>query len=171
MFDKQAVEEYRLITAPDCLKDRVIRAANTQKRTPARVFRMVGTLAACLAVIVAAAVLWSPSPTPAIVSTDGSLLTCATLPTPAATTARMQAEHCAAITLRADGKITVDSNAVFCIQHEDGSFESISFPYTASDTLTLYWYVTSPDATMTVNGIDYILHADEENGLVTIVQD
>ncbi len=171
MFDKQAVDEYRSLTAPDSLKGRVLQAANTTKRSPVHMLRTVGAIAACLAVIITAAVLRLPNSAPVTVSADGALLSCASVPMTVSSSARIQAEHCAAITFTADGEITVRSDAVFGIQYEDGSFGSVSLPYTAYDKVTLYWYVTSPHAALTVNGVHYSLYADEKNGIVTVVQD
>lgn len=171
MFDKQAVDEYRSLSAPAELKARISQEASTSKRTPVRMLRAVGTIAACLAVIAVVAVLRLPSSAPVSVSTNGTLLSCTPVPMTVSSSARIQAEYYAMITLTADGKIAVQSDAVFGIRHEDDSLESVSLPYTASDELTLYWYVTSPDATLTVNGVRYRLYADEEHGTITIVQD
>jgi len=56
MFDKHAVDDYRSITAPDALRDRVFRAADKPKRLPARIVSVVGVIAACLVLLLTMAV-------------------------------------------------------------------------------------------------------------------
>lgn len=168
MFDKQAVDAYRSTTAPVQLKEQVMNAVSQPKRQSAvRLIPMIGTIAACVALIVFGTVYFQPDqPTP-IISSDWSL---SEQVAPASTGARTGDGYIATFTVAFDGKIQVETDDTIFVKNIDGTLES-AYPYQTSDVVVLCWCVTSPDATVIINGDTYTLIADEENGSFTIVQD
>ncbi len=168
MFNKQAVDEYRSITAPDDLKGRVLQATATQKRSIARIVPIVGAIAACFAILFTASVWFTPN-TDVMISSDWTLSSTASVAS-TGITSRTNAAHYAEFTLVTEGDFQLDTDDTIFVAADDGTLIS-TFPYHTSGAVHLCWYVTSPEAHMTVNGERFTLLADENNGMFNIVQD
>ena len=169
MFDKHAVDDYRSITAPDALRDRVFRAADKPKRLPARIVSVVGVIAACL-VLLLTMTLRPHVQSDIVFSDDRSLSSTSTLNVPVSISARSNAAQYVAFTVSCEGSLTLDTDDSLFVCDEDGTFLS-EFPYNTFGAVSVYWYINTPEASFTVNGVSYTLNADEDRGTFTIVQD
>ncbi len=168
MFDKQAVDEYRQLTAPTELRQRVMNAAEKKKNNPIRYLPIVGSVAACLALLVVSAVAWLNIPADVTVSTNGFLVN-APFETAVVNAPRTQNVPHAMLTLKANGTFTVETDDVFYIVDTSGNYTPLSSPYRTRDTLSLCWFAAEDTASLTVNGTLYTLQADFENGTVSIL--
>ena len=168
MFDKTAVEEYRSTTAPAALKQRVLYAANTPKQYHLRIVPLVSALAACLMLIFGISQLDAYDDV--MISSDWNLESASSIALPAETSTRIGAAHYADFTLAVKHDIKLETEDSLFVVTEDGELID-TFPYETSHVVNIYWYITSPEAKMTVNGVPYTLIADEHNGTFQIVQD
>ena len=168
MFDKSAVDEYRSLTAPSMLKERVLRVANKQKRPSARLLPTIGALAACIVLFFAAT--WLDVQDDVMISSGWELSSAASLALPVNTASRANAAYCASFTVTTRDALEFDTDDTLFVVTDEGALIA-DFPYTTSDVVTINWYVTAPKAHMTVNGVSYTLIADENNGTFQIVQD
>lgn len=167
MFDKQAVNEYQRITAPDSLKDRVMTAAkNRRKPTPLYLFPLAGSLVASLALILLATAMWTGTPSAEVTIASDGILLASQEAIAAEASPRTLSEHYALITLTADGDILIETDEVFMIGDEP-----LTAPYRTADAVTLRWNIPedNTDTTLTVNGKAYRLVADLDRETVTIL--
>ncbi len=168
MFDKTAVDEYRSLTAPDNLKERVWQTTSKKKRSVTRVLPFVGAIAACLVLLFTTT--WLNVRDDVMISSNRNLHSTASVALPADTLSRNRAAHYAAFTLAVKGELELDTDDSLFIVTDSGEFLD-TFPYKTANVVSVCWYITSPQATMTVNGVSYTLSADEDNGTFQIVQD
>ena len=168
MFDKTAVEEYRSLTAPAALKERVLFEAPTHKRKKVRIIPLVAALAACLVLFFGA--VWLDAYDDIRISGDWTLSSTASVPLPAGVSSRTSAAHFAIFTVSARNDLMIETDDPLYILTDKGELIN-TFPYETTGTASIYWYITSPIATVTVNGVTYTLTADEHNGTFQIVQD
>ncbi len=168
MFDKAAVDEYRSLTAPEILKQRVLHNASQRKQRNIRILPLVSALAACLVLVFAST--WLDVQDDVMISSDWNLNTTSLLALPASATSRISANHYANFTLAVRDKLKLETDDTLFILTDEGELIN-TFPYKSSEVVRIYWYITTPEAQMTVNGVSYTLTADEDNGTFQIVQD
>ena len=171
MFDKQAVNEYRQITAPEQLRRRVIdTAANPKPKAPVYWIPLVGSFAACLAILVVASTMWSGTTQADVSLSDNGILIASDLPVTAEITSRTTGTYYTDILIESDGKCVIESDGNFLTEDQDGVWVPLSSPYRHQDQITLRWCVNGPDdnTTLTVNGVDYMLTIDSELNVAVI---
>ena len=111
MFDKQAVNEYRQITAPEQLRRRVIdTAANPKPKAPVYWIPLVGSFAACLAILVVASTMWSGTTQADVSLSDNGILIASDLPVTAEITSRTTGTYYTDILIESDGKCVIESD-------------------------------------------------------------
>ena len=168
MFDKTVVDEYRSITAPPVLQQRVLQSTDKRTRPTVRFLPLVSAVAACLVLLFGA--IWFDAYDDVTITTDRTLSSTASVPLPVSAAARISAEHYATFTVSARSDLKIETDDPLYILTDEGELLN-AFPYETTGTVSVLWYITSPKATMTVNGVAYTLTADEDNGTFQIVQD
>ena len=168
MFDKSAVDEYRSITAPENLRNRVLQHTVTTKRPAVRAITLVSALAACLVLLFTQT--WIGVQDDVAISSNWQLSPASSVAMPVAASSRSGAEYCATLTLAVRDQLQFDTDDTLFVVTDEGDLID-TFPYESSGVVSIYWYITTPTATMTVNGVTYTLYADEYNGTFQIVQD
>ncbi len=156
MFDPSQLEDYRAVKAPVALQARVEQAVAHSRRPVLRtVIPWIAAVAACLVLTVAGFAWFGRSPVTITASPSFVL----------ARSSTQDVVPIVELTIRSEGRFTVDAIG-----------EGVSIPrdtvpvlpLTAENSLSLWWEITSPHTTVTVNGHTYTLHADPVTYDVTV---
>jgi len=175
VFDQNQIHEYRQITAPSALKERVLTAPTADKKPIPfrRITTAVTAVAACFVLLIVGGTILQNGHVPADIALDGQPLNNETpLVITQVTTADSTIDLArnvmtARFTLTASGNITVSSASTgFFVC--DGDKTTPLTTYTAKDSVTLEWLVSEQDAVLTVNDVLYTISADPQTSEVSV---
>ena len=165
MFNKNALEAYQTITAPDSLKERILTAA--QKRASfSKRLSVYGSLVAGIVLLCVCGKLWF-YPTSDV---NVSVYDATTVATPISTVTRIS-EPYIPIDLSSDGAIAIRTTDTFYLQDEHGVLRPIGHYHRGIRSITLFWNTHDTSAAFTVNGERYTLIDDPKNDMVQITQE
>ena len=165
MFHPHDTDAYRAIRAPQELKTQILSQASQTTSKPRYLTALVA-VAACLVLLIGLTVVHFP----VSVDIDVTALSPTALTATDTPSSRIQEPFLTTITLSADGKIVLESDAHgLYIQNED-EFTPLEHRAVSDNRMILLWYVEQGDITLTINKTVYTLRADPETATVTVIK-
>ena len=163
MFDGPIKAEYKNISAPDELRQRVLNIDCKKSKNYFKTnFNQISLLAACLVFVIVCSVVFGIYNNSVVFSADE---------VSSVALARQGEKNIVRITVISNGSINIESkDENIFIENENGYFEPIKAEYKTEKNAVIGWEVSEKEGHITVNGKDYSICYSETDGKIIVAK-